>query len=562
MSVPYSFGRLSSDQSVGAEIPKPETPFRIAILGDFSGRSNRGLIDDSEKLGRRRPRKIDRESLDEAMAKLGPTLRLPVLADGSEIELEFRSLEDFDPDCLVNRVEAFSGCFDQDDKTALMNCILHHPDFRALEACWRGLDWMLKRTSRCEQVEFRVVDLSFDELIADVTSVEDLESTGLYQLFVDLPASRGEMDPWSLFVGNYLFDLSGPHADVLGRISRIARQASAPFLAGVTPTILERAYKMNQETAEAWTALRGLPESSVLGLSIPRFLLRLPYGTNTRSIDSFEYEECDGRHDWNEYLWGNTSYACAVMLVRGFDKEGWAFKPGPVSDLDDIPLHATVDADGDPRQVTAEAWLVRNQIQWLTSLGLSPLLCVKGRDSLQLSRIQSLALVPGGAACSLLGRWGQEGVVKLPRTGMKWPVSVGVSLIAGEASGRLAGELGEAAAVASAPEPKAAGAESSSDDSSLGFDFGESSAVGDEIGSDGSTSGDDFSFDDTSSGDSFDSATDETSSFDFGESGSDDLGLDLDENSSGTTDSSESEAEPEMDPDLAALLEQLESGES
>ncbi len=52
MSLP-TFGTLSSEQAVGQEAPKPETPFRIAVLGDFSGRSNRGLADSSEELGRR-----------------------------------------------------------------------------------------------------------------------------------------------------------------------------------------------------------------------------------------------------------------------------------------------------------------------------------------------------------------------------------------------------------------------------------------------------------------------------------------------------------------------------
>ena len=70
-----------------------------------------------------------------------------------------------------------------------------------------------------------------------------------------------------------------------------------------------------------------------MGLATPRFLLRLPYGANTRSIDAFEYEECDGRHDWNDYVWGNPGYACAVMLAQGFDKDGWAFQPSPVVDL-------------------------------------------------------------------------------------------------------------------------------------------------------------------------------------------------------------------------------------
>ena len=531
MSLP-SFGTLSSEQAVGQDVPKPETPFRIAVLGDFSGRSNRGLADSSEDVGRRKPRKIDRESLDGVMARLEPSLVLPVGPDGAAVELSFRSIDDFHPDAICEAVGAFADCVDRDDKTALMNAILHHADFQALEACWRGLDWMLQRTSRCEQVDFRVVDLSIDELIADLTSADELESTGLYQIFVDAPASRGDLDPWSLFIGNYLFDLSGPHAEALGRIGKIARQASAPFLAGVNPAVTDRSFKLDRDSSAAWSALRELPESTVLGLATPRFLLRLPYGANTRSIDAFEYEECDGRHDWNHYLWGNPAYACAVMLAQGFDKDGWAFQPSPVVDLHGMPLHATVDADGDPRSVTAEAWLVRERISWLTSVGLMPLLCVKGRDSVQLSLIQSLATPRGVPNSPLLGQQGQKDVVRLPRTGMKWPISASVSLVAGATAGRATGELGEAGAVGVPAKSRGGGGEDSSESSP------ESSA--DEF----SSGSDDFGLGDSSSSDE-PSASEPGGDLDLSTFGDD---------SSTTADVDSPAAEPEMDPELAALL--------
>ena len=546
MSLP-SFGTLSSEQAVGQDAPKPETPFRIAVLGDFSGRSNRGLAGSSEEVGRRKPRKLDRESLDGVLAKLEPSLLLPVGPDGATVELSFRSIDDFHPDAVSQAVDAFADCFDSDEKTALMNAILHHADFQALEACWRGLDWMLQRTSRCQQVEFRVFDLSLDELLADLTSIEELESTGLYQILVDAPASRGDLDPWSLFIGNYLFDLSGPHADALGRIAKIARQSSAPFLAGVNPAVTHRSFKLDDESADAWGALRALPEAAVLGLATPRFLLRLPYGANTRSIDAFEYEECDGRHDWNHYLWGNPAYACAVMLAQGFDKDGWAFQPSPVVDLQGMPLHATVDADGDPRSVTAEAWLVRERIAWLTSVGLMPLLCVKGRDAVQLSLIQSLAVQEGAAKSPLLGRWGQKDVVRLPRTGMQLPVSASVSLVSGSTSGRATGELGEAAAIPVLARSGGGGGEEPSDSSS------ESSS--DDFGLDAFSSSDEPGSSEPADPDMDpELATLMAGSGASSEAADPDMDPELAALLAGSGASSEPAADPDMDPELAALL--------
>ena len=49
-------------------VPEPETPFRILILGDFSGRANREFFE-SGRLADRRLLSVDRDNLDEVMAR-------------------------------------------------------------------------------------------------------------------------------------------------------------------------------------------------------------------------------------------------------------------------------------------------------------------------------------------------------------------------------------------------------------------------------------------------------------------------------------------------------------
>ncbi len=418
MSMSLSFGTLASQQRVGADLPKDDTPFRIAVLGDFSGRAARGLIGSAEEIGRRRARKVDRGNLDDLMTKTAPQLDLDLGSAGKTASLSIRSIDDFHPDTLHSRVEAFSDCFDRDEKTALMNAILHHPAFQTLEASWRGLDWLLQGIAKCGAVEVRLIDLSTDELIADLQTSEQLEESGLYQILVDQPASKGDLDPWSVLVGLYLFEPNTPHAQVLGRVAKIARQGSAPFLAGVDPRVLASSYSQSEEDAEAWTTLRKLPESAMLGLVSPRFLLRPPYGEATRTIDAFEYEEYTGPAGWNGYLWGSSALACAVLLARSFAKENWAFKPGTVLDLGGMTMHVTKDEDDEPVSILAEARLIRPSAERLSGLGLMPLLCVKGRDAAELAGIHSLAQPPKGEKTSaLLGRWGQKGTVVLPQTG-------------------------------------------------------------------------------------------------------------------------------------------------
>src|SRR5262245_5828062 len=112
MADSFSFGKIELVASTeAAAVPVelgPTTPFRILVIGDFSGRANRGPTEAGTGLATRRPLRIDRDNFDQVLARLGVELRLP-LADGGDtrIALQFRELEDFHPDRIYERLDAF-----------------------------------------------------------------------------------------------------------------------------------------------------------------------------------------------------------------------------------------------------------------------------------------------------------------------------------------------------------------------------------------------------------------------------------------------------------------------
>ncbi len=454
MSLSFSFGKLTSNQSVGVDLPKPETPFRIVVLGDFSGRAARGEKGSADDIGRRRARKIDRENFDDVMAKVAPKVQLPIGSKGKPVTVSFQTLDDFHPDGLNARIDALQDLYGAEEKTPFMNKILHHPNFQALESAWRGLDWLLQGVQKHKAVEVRIIDLSFEELMADLSAAEELEASGLYQLLVDVPAQRGEADPWSVFVGNYLFEMTGPHVEALGRIAKVARQASAPFLAGVTPQVFEPSFALEEDEEAAWTALRQLPEAALLSLVGPRFLVRVPFGENTRTIDAFEFEEYTKSPDWRGYLFSNAALACARLMAESFGKDGWAFRPGSQLDLGGMAMHVTRDEDDEPVATLAETWLTPPVSKRVAAWGIIPLLCVKGRDAVQLATVQSLASpAKGQAASPLMGRWNQSGSVQLPRSG-EAPLAAAAGAAVGVAGAAAAAAVaGRASTPAGSPPP-------------------------------------------------------------------------------------------------------------
>jgi type VI secretion system ImpB/VipA family protein len=414
--MPYkpSFGTI---QGAGEPIatPRPESPFRIAVLGDFSGRQNRSEIGSPADIAARRLVRVTRDTLDDVMAKMGVALEVPVGDGGEMVSLHFASLDDFHPDQVHDRVDQIADAYESDEKSELMNSVLHHPDFQALESAWRGLDWLLGRAAKGGQVEVVLLDVSLPELATDVGASENLTASGLHQLLIEKGVRGARGEPWAVLVGNYIFDLTGKHAELLGRMAKIASQTAAPFLSTVHPQVLDKAFTWSPDAGPAWQALRQVPEAALLGLAVPRFLLRLPYGENTQSIDKFSYEETSRPPDRSHYLWANAALGCTALLAQAFQKDGWSCKPGSVLELDNLPIHVyTVD---DEEEVTlAEAWLVRPQTEQLVKQGIMPFLCVRGKGAIQLLRFLSLAQpAKDQPACDIQGRWGQAGMAPAPR---------------------------------------------------------------------------------------------------------------------------------------------------
>ena len=128
---------------------------------------------------------------------------------------------------------------------------------------------------------------------------------------------------WAVVAGNYTFDYTREDAEVLGRMAKIARQAGAGFISAAKANLLgcESLAETpdpddwqgipDKQGSQAWEALRELPEAPYLGLALPRFLLRLPYGEDTDPTERFEFEEMTSDLNHEDYLWGNPCFACA-----------------------------------------------------------------------------------------------------------------------------------------------------------------------------------------------------------------------------------------------------------
>lgn len=364
-----------------------DEPARYLVLGDFGGRRT-GVL------------QVDRDSINDVLAIFH------VAAGGMEI----RELEDFHPDRLFQRLEM--GTADQPapapapspeadiaellrptslldqiaeggvdpfekyvkelarahsapqkksvDRTAALteriNGLLHHPRFQTLESAWRGLDFAIRQMDDAT-ARIHIVQYSKEDLVIDLAS-DNLRATRLYAI---LHSRR-----WTAAIGLHSF--AELEIELLARIALVAADAAVPFLAEGSPEI----------NAELF---RDIPEASYLGLALPRLLLRLPYGTRTSPIDSFEFEEMPGVPAHHHYLWGNAAIACLAVLARGEAEN---------LNLDGLPAHTYKQDSEWVMTPCAEKFMTETQVLALIDQGLMPLVSYKDRPLVRLAGFRAV----------------------------------------------------------------------------------------------------------------------------------------------------------------------------
>jgi type VI secretion system protein ImpC len=295
----------------------------------------------------------------------------------------------------------------------LLRRVLQYPAFQALEATWRGLDWLVNRLELDENLQLVLLDVTKQELARDAQQAgADLTQSALYRLLVEQGVQVPGTTPWSLLVGHFCFDDSGDDIRLLAMLGGIAAQAGGPFLAQADTTILgctalaatpdPRDWtNVDARGRERWNALRASTVAPWIGLALPRLLLRLPYGPDTDEIDGCDFREVTDAGEHERFLWGNPALGCAALLGQAFTERSWQMTPGDVRDIGDLPayVHTT---DGEQQLLAgAEVFLTETAAERLLELGLMPLVSLRNTNAARLLRFQSIA----SPARALAGAW-------------------------------------------------------------------------------------------------------------------------------------------------------------
>lgn len=289
-----------------------------------------------------------------------------------------------------------------------INLILHHDDFQKLESAWRGLNHLVSNTETDEQLKIRFMDLSKDELRRTLRRHKGVawDQSPIFKRVYEEEYGQLGGEPYGCLVADYYFDHTPPDVELLGAIAKVSASAHAPFIAGAAPSGLQM--ESWQELANprdlakitsnlehaAWNSLRSTEDARYVGLAMPRFLARLPYGAKTNPVDEFDFEEKTDGADHRKYVWSNAAYAMAVNINRSFKSYGWCTMIRGVESggtVDNLPCHTFPTDDGgvDIKCPTEIAISDRREAE-LAKAGYIPLVHRKNTDHATFIGAQSL----------------------------------------------------------------------------------------------------------------------------------------------------------------------------
>jgi len=308
---------------------------------------------------------------------------------------------------VVRTIEAIKAAIDE-KMTQQVDQILHHPDFQKLESAWRGLQYLVSNTETDTMLKIRVVNVTKDELRKTLKKYKGMrwdQSPLFKKIYGDEYDTPGG-EPYGCLVGDYFFDHSPPDVELLSEIAKVSAAAHSPFITGASPTLMQMdswselsnpsdlAKIFTTPEYAAWRSLRDSDDSRYIGLAMPRFLARRPYGAKTEPVDEFGYEEDTEGADSGKYCWANSAYAMATNINRSFKLFGWCSRiRGRESGglVEGLPLHSFPTDDGgvDMKCPTEIAIGDRREAE-LAKLGFMPLSHWKNTDFAAFVGAQSL----------------------------------------------------------------------------------------------------------------------------------------------------------------------------
>ncbi len=220
--------------------------------------------------------------------------------------------------------------------------ILHDTNFRKLEGSWLGLQKLIKNSDLGPMLKIKLADYSKDELIDQFESAPAIDRSRFFNVVYQQEFGTAGGQPYGLLIGDYEFGYGDEDICLLRYMGEVAAASHAPLIAAADSSMFDFksfttftdgkpvAAGFDSPSYASWNSFRSNDDSRYVALTLPRTMARLPYGSESNAIKSFNFEELDLREDGsqvvessNNFVWSNAAYEMGLLMTSAFTAFGW-----------------------------------------------------------------------------------------------------------------------------------------------------------------------------------------------------------------------------------------------
>lgn len=281
--------------------------------------------------------------------------------------------------------------------------VMHHEKFQKLEGTWRGLHHLVMNSETSTSLKIRVLNVSKRELYKDISKAVEFDQSQAFKKLYENEFGSPGGEPYGALIGDYEFTAHPEDIELLTGMSNVAAASFAPFVASAGPGMF--GFESYEELSKPrdlekifdsieyakWRSFRDSEDARFVTLTMPRVLARTPYGSATKPVEEFNFEE--GELDASgapvamghqEFCWMNAAYVMGTNLTAAFSQNGFctairgAENGGKVENL---PSYVFKSDDGDADQkCPTEIGITDRREAELGKLGFLPLCHYKNTD--------------------------------------------------------------------------------------------------------------------------------------------------------------------------------------
>lgn len=270
--------------------------------------------------------------------------------------------------------------------SAQLSEIMHAAPFQQLEQSWTGLRYLVGNSDTGTRLQIRMFNATKRELVKDFQAALEFDQSSMFKKVYEEEFGTFGGAPFAALLGDFAISRQPEDMYFVEQMSHVAAAAHAPFIASAAPELfgLESYGDLGKprdlakvfDTIEyaKWKAFRESEDARYVGLTLPRFLGRLPFNpVDGTTVEGFNFvEEVDGS-DHHKYLWCNAAYAFGSKLTRAFADYGWCAAIRGVEGgglVDDLPTHTFKTDEGDVAlKCPAEVAITDRREKELSDLG-------------------------------------------------------------------------------------------------------------------------------------------------------------------------------------------------